>query len=458
MPYIVEGKADAGAAPSGEGPVLILIHGTGATADIDLGADAGDRWWQPGSDFDRWLCAKIERQTGGSLGSDAVFRFVWSGLNSEEAREKAATALLAAIRPLEAAGRSISIIAHSHGGNVARRACEMAVLGGVPPPASPWSVVCIGTPFFHYGLFAGLLGAVFRLAALLLWAAAFYWAPPWLAVKIPDLGIDWYRIILGAVVLNYLIIFLSGCLELDPRRYLARQRFRGRALFTNLYSCRDEALALLQSLNRPVRVMRHQEAERWIGGPLGCAFIAVFLLCAAATLLVLLGNLAGVAEPGDLLDMVGLLFLLVVGAVAVSFLYEFRNFLLDLAITARLRVLAYGNDRGAPMTAVEPYPWPGAQETAVRLPTEMEEVAEAYIAERTGALWTKLRSAMAPNTTLLNQDVRTVVERALTGDELAHTVYYRIEPFADLVAALLQRSGHWRLAPGTTTVAAAETS
>lgn len=444
MPYVMGEDANEATIPPGDGAVLVLIHGTGLTAKIDLKAETGDRWWQPGSEFDRWLCARLEDRTGGRLSEDAVLRFVWSGENSEKAREKAAKALLTAILPIEASGRPITILAHSHGGNVARRACEIAVTDERSDPVQPWSVVCIGTPFFHYSLGLGLGKLALAVAALLIWAAALYWAPSWLAARISDWGPDWYRLVLGAVVLHYAIAFVNACSAAGIGRHRAQSRVHERAVFMNIHSPRDEAIALLRSFNKSLRIMRRQEAERWLDGPLGCAVIAFFLAWALGTVVALVGALAGLVRPSEFFQMLLLCIALVGGAVLLSFLYDLRNFVIDRIVTGRLRALAFGNDCNAAMTRVEAFPWPGTTQSAISLPPDVEEVADRYIAAHTGDLWRTLRSELLPGVPLLQQDAHALVERALTGDELVHTVYYRVEAFADLIAELFERRGQWR--------------
>ncbi|MGP0067947.1 MAG: hypothetical protein ACLQGP_30680 [Isosphaeraceae bacterium] len=102
-----------GAADAGRTEVVLLIHGTFATAPDD----EGPRWWQRGeSTFWDWLKERLggvaEVQPGGRL-------FRWSGDNSERERRGAGRALLDRLNALEDARIAYHLIAHSHGGSEA---------------------------------------------------------------------------------------------------------------------------------------------------------------------------------------------------------------------------------------------------------------------------------------------------------------------------------------------------
>src|SRR4051794_32781645 len=92
-------------------PVVLLIHGTGATA----AEDEGTRWWQRGSEFSRDLDGHLTRWAC-CLSEGRLFR--WSGTNSERERQRAARDLLDTwLNRFEKEGRPYHLIGHSHGGS-----------------------------------------------------------------------------------------------------------------------------------------------------------------------------------------------------------------------------------------------------------------------------------------------------------------------------------------------------
>ncbi|MBI1393938.1 MAG: hypothetical protein GC152_14465 [Alphaproteobacteria bacterium] len=148
---------------------LITVHGTFA-GDA---ADAGEKWWQRGSEFLERLQACVEEPL-------RIRPFHWSGKNSETDRRRAATRLAAAIGGAE---RPI-VIGHSHGGSVGIHALALMVLRRRDAAAEAIrAFVTIGTPmilfrsnrnpFTRYNLYGRILlllaigiGAVYTVEAL----------------------------------------------------------------------------------------------------------------------------------------------------------------------------------------------------------------------------------------------------------------------------------------------------
>ena len=121
---------------------VLLIHGTYASAD----SVRGGRWWQVGSRFCEWLSGRLAGRAEVQP-EERVFR--WSGDNSERAREKAGSELLARLLKLEKERRSYHLIAHSHGGSVVWAALRQSVRRNEPlKHLRSWSTVA--TPFLHY--------------------------------------------------------------------------------------------------------------------------------------------------------------------------------------------------------------------------------------------------------------------------------------------------------------------
>lgn len=108
---------------------VFLVHGTG---DTDTTA-SGTRWWQEEGKF--FLLARASGMT--------PVPFIWSGKNNQADREKAAKELYRLIKREIETGFEIAIVAHSHGGNVARSACAQLS----PSSKKRVCIFAVGTPF-----------------------------------------------------------------------------------------------------------------------------------------------------------------------------------------------------------------------------------------------------------------------------------------------------------------------
>ncbi len=105
--------------------IWILVHGTFA-------ADAP--WTKPESNLSRALLA------AGRVDTES---FRWSGNNSGMARAKAGRELAALIAARKDQYASISVVGHSHGGNVIRQACRELAPGTIK------QAIFLGTPFIN---------------------------------------------------------------------------------------------------------------------------------------------------------------------------------------------------------------------------------------------------------------------------------------------------------------------
>ena len=102
-------------------PVVILVHGTFAGDD----RNSGDKWWQFDSRAANHLQTKLP--PGVNIARDGDV-FHWSGENSDRARNKAASDLLAHMEKKEQVGRVYHLVGHSHGCSVIWNALRMATL------------------------------------------------------------------------------------------------------------------------------------------------------------------------------------------------------------------------------------------------------------------------------------------------------------------------------------------
>lgn len=109
--------------PGEDGRIVVMIHGTYAREN---------EWSLPASPLGQALAP------GAGLA-----RLCWSGANSMRCRGLAARALRVELAALAERGyRHIALVAHSHGGNIALKACEDAATA-----ARVSAIVCIATPF-----------------------------------------------------------------------------------------------------------------------------------------------------------------------------------------------------------------------------------------------------------------------------------------------------------------------
>ena len=461
-------------------PVLVLVHGTGAAPEA--GCDAVDlptelrlgklsterKWYQERSLFEAWLRGRIMHRHAGMPDDCEFIRFIWSGLNSEKARNEAASELATLIRKLADDGRSIHFLAHSHGGNVVRRAIELTARGSEPPAASIRSVSAFGTPFFHYSRIARLTEAAIAATMLAVVTGLIAWLH-FTAVAIESENVEtlifYGLLMLGGVALYSLGGLLFTLHRLAPLRGNTAPRIAANIDFCNFFTARDEAIGLLMSFNRSIVLMQRADfIQVWMNGPLGCGV--------GLTVLTVLATIPGVTwdSLGGTLDylfdglwgfvitilaivaslFVGLVTACLVAGVFVSMLtlpVRLGAAVMDQMITARLRKMAYGADAGNGMVAVQTFPWAGTEHCARQMPSEIEAEIEAHIGANSTELWARLRSGLAAGVPLLGQDLPRIVQQALTWEELSHTVYYHVEAFADLLAQRLIKTGDWQIRP-----------
>jgi hypothetical protein len=126
---------------TGTQAVAILVHGTFAGDE----RDAGEKWWQSGSDASSQLQSKLPEGVRIAEGAEV---FHWSGDNSERARNKAAAQLLQHLIKQESRGIEYHLVGHSHGGSVIWNALKLATLCKQPLEGlRSWTTV--GTPYLQ---------------------------------------------------------------------------------------------------------------------------------------------------------------------------------------------------------------------------------------------------------------------------------------------------------------------
>ena len=431
--------------------------------EIELGWQAGDRWWQSESRFNRRLSERLVTRNGGEIARDeGLLRFMWTGANLESARNRAAEDLAQEFRRLAKRGGRLHVMAHSHGGNVVRRAVEL-VQRDPTTLAAIGSITTFGTPFFTYRRSGGLLQAGGLVAA---WAAL-------LLVLTGSMGAGHGPLIwlLGGAT-AFLIFMVQGPTIASLWRLASNLVSRAGATdvaakpaWRNYFSAKDEAIGLLASFNTDVSLMRGMAREP-SGGEVvlllavGFGVLTVAVIYGMRVSTWLKATLALPADPHgwsapaigagaiQYLTFVASLAIAaaacVLGGRAYSSLRQRALRALDALITGRLRVVAYGNDIGAAIAGVATHPWPGSEAAAIPLPAAVERAIEAHVAQNTSGLWARLREGLAPGAPFASQDLRTLVQRTLTWNELAHTVYARVDDMIDQMAADLVATGDWR--------------
>lgn len=359
-------------AVSDQHPLVVTVHGTFA-ADLN---DDGEQWWQRGSAF---MTALANRLADKGFPKIAVQPFHWPGLNSDQARLRAAAALAGALAAAKRNGRPVAVLAHSHGGNVLM---EALVQRRTRRPHA--AVLTLGTPFFIRRLkplpaviasFKALLGLAVA-PAMLMYA--------WLALPT---ALDGSRIELLVVPLLILVgvlwAFASGARAL-MRQQRAKQRVRmaiAPSRWLVIQSPRDEAMRLLESAVaiRPVYVTRESAHGQWIrfGTLAGVVGTIAFLYFTMSYFLApIIEKVAkrefgvGIVADFTFLLVVPLVFALIYGAIRLfSWICGARllSALLNVSIHGGIVGAAYGGDDAYALTGVSRVPpyLPGVSERRV---------------------------------------------------------------------------------------------
>jgi hypothetical protein len=158
-----QARRTAQAAEARQREVVLIVHGTYANPSRDstmYGRTA--EWWESSGSFTKALDAALERRGAKARCYEPLESRLdmwrregvgsmwlgWSGDNSEVERRRGAYELANHIRFLqrERDVSRIHIVAHSHGGNVVRRALRYVN----DPRWKVGVVVCLGTPFLHF--------------------------------------------------------------------------------------------------------------------------------------------------------------------------------------------------------------------------------------------------------------------------------------------------------------------
>lgn len=434
------------AATQSQSPIIITVHGTFA-ADPN---DDGEQWWQRGSAFTTSLA---ERLAVKGIPQIDVQPFHWSGLNSDQGRLRAATALAGKLAAAKREDRPVAVLAHSHGGNVLMEA--RAQRRTRRPLAA---VLTLGTPFFKrrlkplptlIALFKVVLGIAVA-PAMLMYA--------WMALPT---ALDGSRVEL--IVLPLLVLALVGWAFYSGARALVRRR-RARqraqmavdpARWLVIQSPRDEAMRLLESAVavKPVFVSRESAHGQWerFGTVAGVFGTLAFLLITGSYFLAPIIEKFGKRDfgPGIIADFTFLLVIPVVFALIYAAIRLFSWIIgarllasvLNVSIHGGIVGAAYGGDDVYALTGVARTPpyLPGVREQRVSAAT-LGGIDDNAIIDAAREFYSEIVAEEVAETTFADPDL---LMKRMT-DALYHNAYMRDGDIVEAVADHLARNfQHW---------------
>lgn len=246
--------------------VVVTVHGTYANPGFpEMPGRNPGHWWDAPSPFSDALDLALARHGSTAtcslpmtarLDDDrrAYFRG-WSGANSELERRQGAYRLAQYLHWLQERDdvSTIHVIAHSHGGNVVRRAFRYLAA----PARKRGVVVCLGTPFLHFS----------DQAAWRRWAARVNWPMAgvlggcgWgLAIVVRQPAPDYWQLYLLTAVATGALVALGRY-----ARQAVSSRDDGRVV--SIRFARDEAIQLLRGCAALIEAP-HLYLRDLLGGP-----------------------------------------------------------------------------------------------------------------------------------------------------------------------------------------------
>lgn len=177
--------------PSAGSREILTVHGTGDS----LPGLVARKWWEKDSEFARKLTDVVEDETL------RIRPFVWSGANSQTAREKAASELSTA---LESHDGDLQMIAHSHGGHICLRALSLLSNDKIRNT----TLILVGSPFLVQAFSSRMWLNVFISTLSIIFVVLFSWSL--FLLDVYDLKvyllIHFASIILSSFLLSYFSI------------------------------------------------------------------------------------------------------------------------------------------------------------------------------------------------------------------------------------------------------------
>ncbi|NNU16413.1 alpha/beta fold hydrolase [Parvularcula sp. ZS-1/3] len=387
---------------------VILIHGT---FDGDE-SETGERWWQKGG------AMRADLEAAGHQ----VEAFRWSGENSDVARMKAAQALA---HRLAETDDEVTLLAHSHGGNVAREALILLK----PDERARIRTVSIGTPFLDrvppftrnlWGWETLLLVSVFAILIAI---------QPVSGRSFEEMsGLSDNEILtgFGVIGVSWALLFLWRIVRNRAANYTDVA-----GLFTPITHTGDEAVAMLQMADRQkieaATVANSRSTIRLAMMPL------VFLAMAGSVVWLLYyfainwevaydewqGLLVGIP-----LFAAGTFFAGVILTTFLSFPLSYvAPPVLNGIVQSTIKSSGLGLDSGASYRRVGPSPVAGGkvQTMPSGLEATISDHANAALSGRVGLLREVLTTASQKGI-----DPMKALDETFTWDELIHTAYFRV--------------------------------
>ncbi|MEO2049975.1 MAG: hypothetical protein ABGX16_25745 [Pirellulales bacterium] len=434
--------------------LVLLIHGTYAGSD----SDAGDGWWQQGSQTWEELKSKLPR---GTRLPEQGKLFHWSGENHERARIKASHQLLRRLQEMETTGQSYHLIGHSHGGSVIWGALRLAALRDEPlKRLKSWSTV--GTPFMHHHtksafcvsnllklvLALFFLNPVFRMVrGLIVWisAALFGWQVNMIASRDEEIGVT---SILRAPFLKLMELLqvakknLDGSIQIGTYDPTGNQTFfeylflSGEGLIIlsicllYMFVFAQLASLLLSPMLESLRIRNERRLEKKVAEQFGSLWLGVWspddeaINGLRATLDISVSFISRLVprERVFLSDNTALLFRPYFWVLAPIYNHLLRP-LLDSTVRSRVIKTAQGNNRPA-AEVVEVLPAPKVL-TELELPPQIPGALNQKVVEEANRhasdIAPKLRNLLAqPSFT----DSLAAFGNSINGRELVHTSYF----------------------------------
>lgn len=445
---------------------IITVHGTFASDDDD----EGEKWWQVGSEFSD----KLEEMLEASGDDIEIVPFHWNGDNSEKQRLKAGRKLYKLLRALDRDGEHYSILAHSHGGNVAMAALRRSTrwnkrLEGLD------RFVTVGAPFLSAAPLT-TIGGVTRLFKSLLFSACIFLpflilAPIYEDKDFP--GVINENTFEYLVILFEAYILLAGLVIAFPfvaRFYRAIRRFRAGfdsseeqinhwygKRWVGLYDEDDEAINALYAAEHSQEALTPPGV---FGAPFGFALAVFFNIVVVLVLFVFAifewkdyamdGGKQGAVISDNLATM---LMIAATGGVA-YFIFRLMVFpvtrflmnltaskvmawLMDRSIWNIFQSRSHGHDVGPKLQASHAPDEFGHQYKP--LPEPCRDDLRQRVAGQSEEAWTSVRQNLAnfrtgDGTTSLSDSIAS----GLSSSNLIHTNYFTVDSVIEYIAAALK--------------------
>ncbi|MEM7329452.1 MAG: hypothetical protein AAF437_11975 [Pseudomonadota bacterium] len=226
---------------------IVTIHGTNDSGPIE-----GEQWWQRNSEFTRALLRQLEGSAEDTIDFEP---YIWSGENSAHDREQAGIWLVEFLERMSKSYDRLHIIAHSHGGNVALKACELLNWGKANNRRQIESVSVVGTPFLSaktsifFPLLSVIMLALSSAGLALVWWFFFFEFEP-VELEFQTGSNSGAGILFSIFVSVSSLYILFSALSIWKRSRTAFRKIDFDHRLSVVWHPQDEAIALLEKIGR----------------------------------------------------------------------------------------------------------------------------------------------------------------------------------------------------------------